>query len=279
LPDASRAATRSRAPRARRRARRIRSLIGALCAVLLLAILAFAVYASTPFQPESAPLDRVRADTSLLVTESADAVILAPREGATGEGLVFLAGARVSPAAYADKLSGLAEAGLTVVIARPVFGFAILEWRPFTEFADLAPTVDRWLVGGHSLGGVRACQYVADQPVNQRGDSRVDSGVDDAAATTTPIVGLVFFGSYCAADISTSNVPVLSIAAANDGLSTTEKIEDAAPLLPGDAVFTEIAGANHASFGDYGVQPGDGTATADDAAVRDAITDAVLAFD
>ena len=254
-------------------------MIGALCAVVLLAILAFAVYASTPFQPESAPLDRVRADTSLLVTESADAVILAPRDGATGEGLVFLTGARVSPAAYADKLSGLAEAGLTVVIARPVFGFAILEWRPFTEFSDLAPNVDRWLVGGHSLGGVRACQYVADQPVDEPGDSGVDSEVDDAAATTTPIVGLVFFGSYCATDISSSDVPVLSIAAANDELSTPEKIENAAHLLPGDAVFTEIAGANHASFGDYGVQPGDGTATADDAAVRDAITDAVLAFD
>ena len=238
------------------------------CALVLLAVLAFVVYAGTPFLAEAAPLDRVRANTALQVTETADAVILAPLAGGTGEGLVFLAGARVEPAAYAEKLSGLAEAGITVVIARPILGFAIMEWRPFTTFSSLAPGVDRWLVGGHSLGGVRACQYVADQPAG--------SDRDDADASTTPIVGLVFFGSYCATDISTTDVPVLSIAGENDGLSTPDKIEAASDLLPTTTEFVQIPGANHASFGDYGVQPGDGTATADDADVRDAITSAVL---
>ena len=268
MPESSRAASRSRASRTPRRASRIKGALVGIGALLLLSILAFAVYASTPFLPEEAPLDRVRADDSLLVTETADAVILAPRDGATGEGLVFLAGARVSPAAYAEKLSGLAEAGLTVVIARPILGFAILEWRPFTTFSDLAPGVDRWLVGGHSLGGVRACQYVADQAD--------DADLDAPGSSTAPIVGLVFFGSYCAADISDSPVAVLSIAGENDGLSTSDKIEGASDLLPASTEFVEIAGANHASFGDYGVQPGDGTATADDADVRDAITAAVL---
>jgi pimeloyl-ACP methyl ester carboxylesterase len=240
------------------------------CALLLLAVLAFVVYASTPFLAEVAPLDRVRNNPALQVTETADAVVLAPLDGGAGEGLVFLAGARVEPSAYAEKLSGLAEAGITVVIVRPILGFAIMDWRPFDTFTSFAPGIDRWLVGGHSLGGVRACQYVADQSA--------DADPDDADASRASIVGLVFFGSYCATDVTSSRVPVLSIAGENDGLSTTDKIQDASDLLPATTEFVQIPGANHASFGDYGIQPGDGTAAADDDDVRDAITSAVRDF-
>ena len=43
-------------------------------------------------------------------------------------------------------------------------------------------------------------------------------------------------------------------------------IEQNASLLPNDAQFVTIEGANHASFGDYGPQAGDGerTITSDD---------------
>jgi pimeloyl-ACP methyl ester carboxylesterase len=244
-------------------------------ALLLAVILGFLVYASVPMTAEASPLDAVRANPAISTVETADSIVLSPspendtstNTGTstspgtdTSTGLVFIAGARVDPAAYAAKLSGLAEAGVTVAIVRPVLGFAILEWRDIRTFTSLAPGVDTWFVGGHSLGGVRACQYIADQV--------------DAA----PLAGLVLFGSYCAADVSTGSVPALSIAGSEDGLSTPDKIADAAALLPTSTDFVEIAGANHASFGDYGVQPGDGTATADDADVTDAITEAVLAF-
>ena len=71
---------------------------------------------------------------------------------------------------------------------------------------------------------------------------------------------------------------MLSISGSEDGLSTPGKIEGAAHLLPADASFVEIEGANHASFGDYGVQPGDGVATAPDHEVRDEITRALAEF-
>lgn len=38
-------------------------------------------------------------------------------------------------------------------------------------------------------------------------------------------------------------------------------IEDSSARLPGDTIFTEIEGGNHAQFGWYGPQDGDGTAT------------------
>lgn len=195
------------------------------------------------------------ATARVTVTESAEGVVLTSAQPSE-QGLVFFAGARVDPAAYADTLSGVAASGITVVIARPTLNFAILETRPLATWQALAPGVDRWAVGGHSLGGVRACMYAASDEVS----------------------GLVLFGSYCAVDLAGSKLPVLSLAGGNDGLSTEAKIADAAPLLPSNARFETIPGAAHAQFGDYGTQPGDGPHEADDAEVREAITDAVLAL-
>ena len=49
-------------------------------------------------------------------------------------------------------------------------------------------------------------------------------------------------------------------------------------MLTADAQSVLLEGANHASFGDYGPQPGDGVATATDEETRDRITAAVADF-
>ena len=85
----------------------------------------------------------------------------------------------------------------------------------------------------------------------------------------------MLFASYCANDLSGSALPVLSLAGSEDGLSTPQMIADARHLLPADATMIEIPGASHASFGDYGAHPGDGTPTATDAEVRAVVTDQV----
>lgn len=123
------------------------------------------------------------------------------------------------------------------MITRPWLNLAFFDPRALDAFTSAAPDVDVWAVGGHSLGGVRACQLAPDA---------------DA---------LVLFGSYCAYDLSESGLPVLSLSGSEDGLSTPQKIADAREELPADAEMVEIDGASHASFGDYGPQDGDGTPT------------------
>jgi hypothetical protein len=243
--------------RAARRRRRSRIRTGVTVAAIVVASLAAGVlaWAASPLMAEQGALAEAR--TRVTITEHAEGVVLTPPRP-SDQGLVFFAGARVDPAAYADKLSGVAASGVTVVIARPTLGFAILETQPLATWQGLAPGVARWAVGGHSLGGVRACMYAAD-PANQ-------------------VTALVLFGSYCSVDLSGAALPALSLAGENDRLSTPAEIADAAHLLPADAVFETIPDASHAQFGDYGTQPGDGPQHADDAAVRDAITDAVLAL-
>ncbi|MCK2037341.1 alpha/beta hydrolase [Microbacterium sp. SSW1-49] len=239
-----------------KRGRRVlRWILGSLAVVLALGIGGILVWSQVGVMAaEPEPLATVRENPDITVTVAPEGIVLAPADGASEVGLVFIPGAKVDPWAYAAILQGLAEDGTTVVITRPWLNLAFFDLRGLDAFTSAAPDIDAWAVGGHSLGGVRACQLAADA---------------DA---------LLLFGSYCATDVSDTGLPVLSIAGSEDGLSTPEKIADARPLLPADAELVEIPGASHASFGDYGPQAGDGTPTIPDEEMHQTVTALVDAF-
>ena len=244
----------SAAKRPRSRARRVITIVAlSLTGLLVAGVVGIVVWSQVGvMDAEAGPLASVREDDRIFAADTGGNVVMSPASGESTVGLVFIPGAKVQAEAYEAKLSGLvAEDGMTVVITRPWLNLAFFDPRPLSDFTSAAPDVDAWLVGGHSLGGVRACQLAPDAD------------------------GLVLFGSYCANDLSDSGLPVLSISGAEDGLSTPEKIQDARGMLPADAAFVEIAGAAHASFGDYGPQAGDGTPTIDDADMTAEITASV----
>lgn len=229
--------------------------ITALLLVVLL-VVGLVVWSRTGVMAaEPRPLQSVQEDPGIAFSEEDDAVVLRPTASTAGAtGLVFYPGAKVAPEAYAARLSRLVtQDGMTVVVVKPWLNLALFDRRDLTTFTGLAPAVHSWLVGGHSMGGVRACQ-VAD---------------DDAVA------GLLLLASYCAADLSGSSLPVLSISGREDGLSTPEKVGRARDTLPADAELVEVDGANHASFGDYGAQPGDGTATISDEEMTELVAEEV----
>lgn len=204
---------------------------------------------------EPGPLAEAEARPGVSIRDDGAGIVLSPTAGATGQGLVFIPGAKVEAEGYiATFADSVVDDGLTVVITRPWLNLAFFDPRPLSSFTDLAPDVSSWAVGGHSLGGVRACQLATDA---------------DA---------LVLFASYCANDLSASGLPVLSLSGSEDGLSTPQKIADARDELPADATFVEIPGASHASFGAYGPQAGDGIPTADPADVDRIIADELAGF-
>ncbi|WP_426324229.1 alpha/beta hydrolase [Microbacterium sp. E-13] len=241
----------------RRRGRRVlRWIIGSLGALIVLGVAGILVWSQVGVMgAEAEPLAEVRANPAIAIADTDAGIVLSPAGEESEVGLVYVPGAKVDPWAYAYKLSGLvADEGVTVVITKPWLNLAFFDLRPLSAFTDLAPDVGTWLVGGHSLGGVRACQLAADAE------------------------GLALFGSYCATDLSESGLPVISVSGAEDGLSTPEKVADAAHLLPDDAESHEIEGASHSSFGDYGLQAGDGTPTISDDDMRDQLTELIGAF-
>ena len=141
----------------------LRTVAALLVAVIVVGASGFLVYANVTSAAEREPLAEVADDPSVVIDYSRDSVVLTPASDANGDGLVFIAGAKIEPVAYAYKLSGLVDAGYTVVIVRPFLNFGLFETRPLSAFTGLAPSVSDWFVGGHSLGGVKACMY-ADSP-------------------------------------------------------------------------------------------------------------------
>lgn len=241
---------------AKRRGRRVVAWVFAsLGAVIVAVIVGFLLWANIGVMAaEPAALAAVRADPAVTLTDAGDAWVLAPSSGDSDTGLVFIPGAKVEPVAYAATLVGVVDEGVTVVITKPTLNLAFFDFRPLSAFTDLVPGVKDWFVGGHSLGGVRACQLA--------------EGTD----------GLVLLGSYCANDLSESGLAALSISGSEDGLSTPEKIDTNKHLLPADTEFVVIEGGNHAGFGAYGPQGGDGAATIPESDIQAQITDALGPF-
>ena len=218
--------------------------LGALAA-LLVVVLGFLIWANTPYRADRGATLEVFRNGDIAVTMVDEGILMEPVGDSidlpeSPVGLIFVPGARVEPYAYMFQLSGVVdEHCVTVLSTKPTLNLAFFDTRSVADFTTAAPGVDRWFVGGHSLGGVRACLMTPDADVE----------------------GLVLFGSYCANDLSDSGLRVLSIAGDNDLLSDLDTIAGAAPLLPADAEFVVIEGANHAAFGDYGAQSGDGERT------------------
>jgi hypothetical protein len=231
--------------------RRVRIAAVAVLLVVVLVVVGVLVWANIVMQGDRARAVDAWTDPAVTITSTDHSIVIAPTESASATGLVFIPGAKVDPYAYMFTLTGIVEeSGVTVVITRPTLNLAFFDLRPLETFTADAPDITDWYVGGHSLGGVKACM-LADSP---------------------EVAGLVLFGSYCANDLSDSGLDVLSIAGERDGLSTPAKIADARPELPADASLVEIPGLNHAGFGSYGEQPGDLSSPLSAEQARGAIT-------
>ena len=103
---------------------------------------------------------------------------------------------------------------------------------------EIYPQIKEWYIGGHSLGGAMAASYV-------------EKHTDDYE-------GLILLGAYSTADLSNTDLKVLSLYGSEDGVMDRAKYEECRPNLPSDAVEIVIEGGCHAYFGMYGEQKGDG---------------------
>ncbi len=251
-----------RSRRARPRRSGLRRVGGVVLVVLGIGWVAAMAWLK-PFTAVEPALSAMRSDAAVTVSESPTQIVLTPTGSPGGTGLFFQPGALVDARAYAAVLRPVAEAGHVVVITKQPLGIAFLALPAFDGARSAHPEVARWVVGGHSLGGTVAALEA--------------DGADSDA--TAPAAGLLLYASYPASDISTSlTAPVASISGSMDGLATPAKVEASRSDLPPDSVFTVIEGGSHAQFGDYGVQPGDGTPAISHDEARSRISDASVQF-
>lgn len=164
-------------------------------------------------------------------------------EGEVVANLVYYQGGLVETASYLPFAMSLAEEGVRVFIPKMPLNLAILNQDAFDDFKELFDDDLPVLLAGHSLGGASATLFLSGHDVT--------------------IDGFILLGSYPAssADLSNETFSVLSITASNDDGLDMENYNARKALLPSDTVYAEIVGGNHAQFGHYGAQRGDGEAT------------------
>lgn len=155
-------------------------------------------------------------------------------------GLIFYPGGLVDHAAYAPLMEMLMERGMLCLLTEMPFDLAVLDADAAEGLIGKHPEVSRWLIGGHSLGGAMAADYAAKHPQD--------------------FEGLVLLGAYAQADLSRTEMRVLSIFGSEDGVMNRGKYEEYLDHYPKRFEEIVIEGGNHAQFGDYGKQKGDGAA-------------------
>ena len=157
----------------------------------------------------------------------------------TSTALVFYPGGKVEAAAYAPLMQRLADEGIDCFLAEMPFRLAFFNANA-AEAIVANHAYDHWIVAGHSLGGAFAANYASTHP-----DS-VESVVLLAAYPTKPM---------------DSSQQLCIVYGSEDGCLDFDAYDSSRELWPPNSAETVIAGGNHAQFGDYGHQPGDGSAT------------------
>ena len=159
-----------------------------------------------------------------------------PSEGAA---LIFYPGAKVEAEAYVPLMQKLAAAGMDACLVKMPLRLAILDIGA-ADRVMAAHDYPHWFIGGHSLGGAMAAEYAAKCP------DRLD--------------GLILLAAYPAKPLS-DRLKVVTIYGSEDGVLNMKNLEKGRQYLPAGAVEHVIQGGNHAGFGNYGPQSGDGVAT------------------
>ncbi|RDB58660.1 alpha/beta hydrolase [Gordonibacter sp. 28C] len=251
------AATDAAAPR-RRWPRRLAIALAAVAVVAVLVVAAFLVYAGDYYHDADADHENLASTAQIPVHQSASYVAFG--DPGAEVGIVFYPGAKVECTAYAPLMRDLAERGYLAVVVEMPFNFAFFNVNAADEVRAAYPQVSCWWVGGHSLGGSMAAQYAADH------------ADDDALA------GLVLLGAYTASDLSATDLGAVVVYGSEDRVLNRDKLADSEALMPDGTLIVEIPGGNHAGFGAYGPQSGDGTAAIDPDEQQEQTADVVDAY-
>jgi pimeloyl-ACP methyl ester carboxylesterase len=216
----------------------------------LSATVVFAGWSLIAYRASSEAQVAIRSDSTVDVRHDDGTWSFIPRlTPANKVAFVFFPGALVSPVAYAPLLRATAAAGYPSYIVelprRGAFGGANDPevGQRFDRLLAQSSTPRRWVIAGHSRGGVVASQFAAERRAG--------------------FSGLVLIGTSHPRDVDLSGltVPVIKIVGTRDGLASPGEVEGNRAKLPASTRWVWVDGGNHSQFGWYGFQPGDRRAT------------------
>ncbi len=145
-------------------------------------------------------------------------------------GLIFYPGGKVESSAYLPLLEKISQRGITCFLVDMPLNLAIFDLDAATTVMESHQEIDRWYLAGHSLGGAMASSYVKDNYEN--------------------LDGLILLAAY---PLNDAPIDTICIYGSFDTVLDQTKLDGVSNKF-------EISGGNHAYFGNYGKQKGDGVA-------------------
>ena len=180
------------------------------------------------------------ANTECSVEEFAEGIFV---DGSgDSDAVIFYPGAKVEYTAYLPLCVKLAEQGVDCFLVKMPFHLAVLGSGKAEGIME-AYDYENWYLAGHSLGGAMAADYVAEH--------------------TEEFAGLIMLAAYPTKELVSDDLKVLSIYGNKDEILDRENLKAGSKLVPEHYTEIGFGGANHAGFGNYGPQVGDGEATMD----------------
>ncbi len=207
-----------------------------LAAVAAMFAVSFFVYAGIYYHADEKAEAALKSDEEVTISRTGFGWLF---DGpGTENALVFYPGGKVEETSYAPLLHGIAQQGMDVCLVKMPFRLAVFGAE---KADDIISSFDysHWYIGGHSLGGAMAAGY--------------------ASSNTDQLDGLILLAAYSTKKLS-SGLDVVLIYGSEDGVLNRERYTSCLENIPDQAAEHIIQGGNHAQFGSYGEQKGDGIA-------------------
>ena len=216
-----------------------RLIRGAVISAAVIAELALVavLYAENYYKADEIALSYLEGRSDTVAVSQTEDGYLFDGPGAS-KALIFYPGGKVETEAYAPLMSKIAQRGIDCLLVDMPLRLAFTDMNAADRLIARYGYSD-WYIGGHSLGGVAAASYAAENAGKLR--------------------GIVLLASYSTEKLD-DGLRCLTAVGSKDGVLNMAKYERHAANLPRDAVKLVIDGGNHSGFGSYGCQSGDGEA-------------------
>lgn len=226
----------------------LRVVIMSLIVLIVILFGGFYIYTLDYYRAEDSAVTAMASADSTIENIDGTLVFNPSPENDLQTALIFYPGGKVAYDAYAPLLIQLSHEGLTCVLIKMPFNLAVFNINAADNIYSLMPGIKNWYIGGHSLGGAMASSYVG--------------------KNSDKLSGLILLGAYPVNDSALLTLVVYG----------SEDINLDLNKLAGVKNIVEIMGGNHAQFGNYGPQKGDGSAAITREAQQTQAVEAMMAF-
>jgi hypothetical protein len=196
----------------------------------------FGIYVSDYYRANDTALEATFSDNDVTVIEkNGDYMVFTPEKPRSG--LIFYPGGKVEYTAYAELMFNLAELDILCVLVEMPLNFAIFGMNKAEDIIE-EYDIENWYIMGHSLGAAIGASFAGDNK--------------------DKISGVIMLAGYSTSDLE--GLEVLSIYGNNDNVHNIDKYNEYKNNMGTNYTEYIIDGGNHAYFGCYGEQKGDGKA-------------------